>query len=581
MKFFKATIYILAITVALAISVDLARSQINPMLNFTGKVTEIDGSELADGVYDISFSLYDATTGGSSLWSEDLISANCFSGSISSVASSSDGIVYMYSGGTATSTLRVGQYLSSGSSSAGALIVDFNHGASTVTVASSSAVWFAGNVINNRPFVEGGVIDVSLGAVSDLTSVDFNQPLYLEVVFNSETMQPRKLYDSVASAFNADKLDGYDASAFANLSADVAISGEWSFEEILSIATSSSVAALTVTQNGSGSIVEFKKGTSTYLSVLNNGKIQIGDYILPADSSGASSGYVLKLGVGGDMYWDVDFAGSGGGSGLWASSSNNLYVFQSDTGQAVVLGNNATTSPIDVQLEVEGSSWFDIVGISDSQELRFYDSDSSNYMAIRATSSYASNFILTLPGDVGANGQALITDGNGNLSWGAPTSFVYVNAGIAGQIPYYAENGSILSATSSIFINTSGYFGIGTSSPSALLSIGANIGSQFLINENGAVTSGTWQGGVIDVAYGGTGTTTLNNLITLGTHTTGNYISSTTGSAMITITGTPAEGWVPAFSITDDSITEAKLDITNAGSGGYVLTHDGANGFTW
>ncbi|MCK4539988.1 hypothetical protein KAU09_02425 [Candidatus Parcubacteria bacterium] len=553
MKFLKFTIYAL-ILIAAFTAVGFARAQINPMLDFTGKITETDGSELADGVYNMSFRLYSEATGGASLWSEDLTAANCFSGTINIVGSSADGIVYTYSGGSASSTLRVGQYLSSDSSSAGALIVDFNHAASTITVASSSEIWPMGDVINNRPFIEGGVINVALGSVSSLASVDFNQPLYLEVVFNSETMQPRELYNSAASAFNADKLDGYDASDFANLSTDAAISGEWSFEEILSIATSSSISALTVTQNGSGNIVEFKKGTSTYLSVLNDGRVQIGDYILPADSAGASAGYVLKFAASGEMYWDVDFAGSGGGSGLWASSSNDLFIFQSDSGQAVVLGNNSTTSPIDVKLEVEGSSWFDVVGISGSQELRFYDFDSSNYMAIRASSSYASNFILTLPADAGTDGKALITDGNGNLRWGAPTSFTYVNPGTIGQIPYYAEIGSALSATSSIFISTAGYFGIGTTTPAALLSVGANIGSQLLINENGTVTAGAWQGNIIGVAYGGTGTSTFeaNSLLYAPVdNTIGEILAGTDGYVLKMTGGIPV--WQPDLTVGGES----------------------------
>ncbi|HBT27116.1 TPA: hypothetical protein DEA48_00770, partial [Candidatus Falkowbacteria bacterium] len=99
----------------------------------------------------------------------------------------------------------------------------------------------------------------------------------------------------------------------------------------------------------------------------------------------------------------------------------------------------------------------------------------------------------------------------------------------------------------------------------------------------GTITSGTWHGGVIDVLYGGTGATTLNDLITLGTHTTGNYISSTTGSDTITITGTLGEGWVPVFSVTDDSITASKLAMSGSGTGNInqVLVADGNGTFSW
>jgi len=85
---------------------------------------------------------------------------------------------------------------------------------------------------------------------------------------------------------------------------------------------------------------------------------------------------------------------------------------------------------------------------------------------------------------------------------------VYVNAGTAGQIPYYESDGSTLSATSSLFINTQGYLGIGTSSLSQLFTVGGTSGSQFMVDENGQIVAGTWQGDILGTQYGGTGTST-------------------------------------------------------------------------
>ncbi|MCA9361267.1 hypothetical protein KC845_01775 [Candidatus Kaiserbacteria bacterium] len=50
-------------------------------------------------------------------------------------------------------------------------------------------------------------------------------------------------------------------------------------------------------------------------------------------------------------------------------------------------------------------------------------------------------------------------------------------------------------------IATSGKIGIGTTSPSQLLSVGATEGSQFLVSTAGVVTDGTWNGDVIGDAY--------------------------------------------------------------------------------
>jgi hypothetical protein len=57
-------------------------------------------------------------------------------------------------------------------------------------------------------------------------------------------------------------------------------------------------------------------------------------------------------------------------------------------------------------------------------DLRFADSDSSNWVAFQAPATVASNVTWTLPSADGTSGQALTTDGAGTLSWaaGAPDS---------------------------------------------------------------------------------------------------------------------------------------------------------------
>ncbi|MEA1909862.1 MAG: hypothetical protein U9M89_02495 [Patescibacteria group bacterium] len=616
MKYFKATTFMLITGAFLMLGFDAAEAQVNSMLNFAGKVTNTDGTEVADGVYDFSFGLYANPAGGTAVWSEDLTAATRFSATIASAAAGATSTVYAYSGATATGTLRLGQYLSTASSSAGALIVDYNTLAGTVTAASGSPLWTAGEAINNRPFVEGGVININLGSVSDISGVDFNQTLYLEITFNSETMQPRKILTSSPQAFDAARIGGKSESELATLAEDEAITGEWSFNNSLSVTGSSTDAVLTVTQNGSGNIMEVKQGTTTCFAVLADGRVQIGDYRFPA-AHPSTAGYILKTDVGGNLYWAVDFTGNFGidGRTLWATSSDESRMYPIDSGYVVVIGNDATTTFDNHKFEVYGTSLFDDILIGDQQELKFYDADSSHYISLRASSTIASNIILTLPIDAGVNNQALITDGNGNLSWGAPANFTYVNPGLAGQMPYYASGGSTLSATSSIFLSPAGYFGIGTATPANLLSVGSAVGSQFMVDASGQVVAGTWLGNaiadtqiassaywntaynwgdhaqagymstssghVLEIAYGGTGQINLNDLIELTTHTAGDYVASTTGSPTITITGTPGEGWAPVFSVTDDSITAGKLAVINNGAGGQVLISDGDGTFSW
>lgn len=65
-------------------------------------------------------------------------------------------------------------------------------------------------------------------------------------------------------------------------------------------------------------------------------------------------------------------------------------------------------------------AWFDSAGVNlDAQgDTRYWDSDSSNYVAFQAPATVASNVTWTLPSADGTNGQALITNGSGVLSFG-------------------------------------------------------------------------------------------------------------------------------------------------------------------
>ena len=68
--------------------------------------------------------------------------------------------------------------------------------------------------------------------------------------------------------------------------------------------------------------------------------------------------------------------------------------------------------------------------------IRFADSDSSNYVLLRAPGTVASNVTLTLPTDDGDANQVLTTDGSGNLSFAA-TALTVTNRTTADPNIYY------------------------------------------------------------------------------------------------------------------------------------------------
>ena len=122
MKFRKRTIRTVVITTLFVVALVLGwlriepvGAQTQPLLNFIGKVTNLDGTEIADGVYNFTFRLFTVPSGGAPIWSETSTSATRFSATVFSASTTASGMIYTYSSPSATSTLRVGQYLRSAS----------------------------------------------------------------------------------------------------------------------------------------------------------------------------------------------------------------------------------------------------------------------------------------------------------------------------------------------------------------------------------------------------------------------------------------------------------------------------------
>ncbi len=66
----------------------------------------------------------------------------------------------------------------------------------------------------------------------------------------------------------------------------------------------------------------------------------------------------------------------------------------------------------------EGSAFLDgFLQFNNQKEIRFGDSTSANYVALRAPAFLGSNAVYTLPPTLGSPNQVLTTDGSGNLNW--------------------------------------------------------------------------------------------------------------------------------------------------------------------
>jgi hypothetical protein len=83
-----------------------------------------------------------------------------------------------------------------------------------------------------------------------------------------------------------------------------------------------------------------------------------------------------------------------------AASNQDITLSPTGTGSLVITAN--------AQLQAQS-------------DLRFADSDSSNWVAFQAPSTVSSNVTWTLPAADGSSGQALTTNSSGTLSWATPS----------------------------------------------------------------------------------------------------------------------------------------------------------------
>jgi hypothetical protein len=189
------------------------------------------------------------------------------------------------------------------------------------------------------------------------------------------------------------------------------------------------------------------------ISALTDGNpAQSGDEI-PIARGGAN--YKITAGSIASLGGDVD--------GPASSTDNAVARFDSTTGK--LIQNSGVTIDDSNNLTLPGQA-----------DLRFADSDSSNWVAFQAPATVASNVTWTLPNADGTSGQVLSTDGSGTLSWATGGG-----GGGSGTV-------------------TSVAFSAGTTGLSV---------SGSPITTSGTITLA----GTLGVANGGTGATTLTGLV--------------------------------------------------------------------
>ena len=105
---------------------------------------------------------------------------------------------------------------------------------------------------------------------------------------------------------------------------------------------------------------------------------------------------------------------TGGNDAIVFDASQNVTV----NNDLTVAGNLSVTGTTTLSdLDFNNPVFSGNVTVQAQGDVRFSDADSSNFVALQAPTTIATNFTLTLPTSDGIANQALITDGSGNLSF--------------------------------------------------------------------------------------------------------------------------------------------------------------------
>ena len=495
-----------------------AEAAINKQVNYQGKLTNTAGVAVSNAGYNVRFKLYTQLTLGTEIWSETW----CFS--------------------------------------------------------PDSGATCNGSGTDSRITATSGLFSTMLGSTTALTSVDFNQTLYLGVeiggsastpVWDGE-MAPRKKIGAVPAAVVAEQLNGLNSSQF--LRSDAVN------------ATSTASTFLTVTQTSTGDIARFIGQASTNVFVIKSGgNVAVGTTTpysrFSVWGAGTGTGQLLELtnnasttvarflddgtayfsgnvGIGSTTpYAKLSVVGDVIASRFTATSStkstpNYTFIEQGGTGSLGWWTNTTDANPRIYQVS-GGTAWvmFDRgsinvgAGVGNTPSLGFTDGnpdiqgsdativrDAANTIAIRrTTTAQAFKVYNTYTSDSVYE--------RGTFSW----SGNQLNIGTENAGGGTARSLNLITAsTTRLTVDSGGNVGIGTTSPSARLAVHGSgyISSNLFVG--GTLTSTSTSASTFPyastTALTASGTADFGNLLVLGSTTLQNFtaLNATTSQATTT-----------------------------------------------
>ena len=120
--------------------------------------------------------------------------------------------------------------------------------------------------------------------------------------------------------------------------------------------------------------------------------------------SGIEKTYIIENGTVG--VFTVEFKTASGTGTTFSTTDKGIKFVYSDG-----------TNIVDVNANFSASS-FKQINLPTQNELRFEDTTGGQYIGLKGPATISSSFSLNLPTADGTNGQAIVTDGSGSLSFG-------------------------------------------------------------------------------------------------------------------------------------------------------------------
>jgi hypothetical protein len=246
----------------------------------------------------------------------------------------------------------------------------------------------------------------------------------------------------------------------------------------------------------------------------------------------------------------VSNSGMFGDADVTVDSAGTLNVGTASS-TAVVIGKTGTPVTIPGNVAINGA--LTLGSASTTGQLLFHIASSSFTTLLQASSSQASNLTFTLPTTAGTAGQAMLTDGAGNLFFGNTSSSQWLN-GTLGTISYSAGGIGINTTTPLALLSIVG----SATSTAPLFDIASSSGtSLFRVSPDGTVTVGTM---VLGTCAGVDDTAMMQGMLN-----TGGQISI--GGSSCKINTTLTVGSNTKLSLTPATVVSFKAGVT----GGNML----------